>query len=269
MGAGEELRWEGLTAGELRHAWRLPAVHYFTSVHSTSDIAREMGSAGAAAGTAVLAEEQTAGRGRAGRRWNSSPGVGLWLSLVARPGPEADFATLPLHVGVAIAGAIDPWAGNEPVMVKWPNDLLIGGLKMGGILCEGAWSNARLDHVVVGIGLNLLQDPDEFPPELRGSATSLRSRSTRPIARFDVATAVVDAVRPLLSGPVLDPAATLGMLEERDALRDSLVEIVEPESGKVLLRGVAAGVGRDGALLVRGLNGTVSVRTGTVRMVGR
>jgi BirA family transcriptional regulator, biotin operon repressor / biotin---[acetyl-CoA-carboxylase] ligase len=269
LGAGEEPRWEGLTAEELRHAWELPAVHYFHSVHSTSDVARELGAAGAVAGTAVLAEEQTAGRGRSGRRWSSSPGVGLWLSLVARPGPEADLATLPLHVGVAIARAIDPWAEHEPVLVKWPNDLLIGGLKMGGILCEGAWSGARLDHVVVGIGLNLLQDPDEFPAELRGSATSLRSSATRSIARFDVATAVVEAVRPLLSAPVLDPAAALGLLEERDALRDRFVEIVEPESGKVLLRGVAAGFGADGALLVRGPNGTMPVRTGTVRKVDR
>jgi len=266
--SAEVVRWEGLTGPELARCWHLPAVHLFAAIGSTSDVARELGAAGAPAGTLVLAEEQTAGRGRGGRVWASAPGVGLWFSIVARPPTEASLATLPLHVGLAVARTLDAWA-TRPVQVKWPNDLVLSGRKMGGVLCEGAWSGGRLNHVVIGIGLNLLQDPSDFPADLRDSATSLRSCADRPISRFEVAASLLGNLAGILSGAPVDGEEVARGLSERDALRDTPVEVREPETGTLLIRGRAAGIATDGALMVRDGDQLVPVRSGTVRPVLR
>jgi BirA family transcriptional regulator, biotin operon repressor / biotin---[acetyl-CoA-carboxylase] ligase len=265
---GERLaRWEGLTEKELQQCWGLPAVHLFRSIGSTNDAARELGAAGAAAGTVVLAEEQTAGRGRAGRGWSSVEGLGLWFSIAIRPAGEPAMSTLPIRAGLAIATALDAWTDHSSPQLKWPNDIILDGRKLGGILCEGSWNGGHLECVVVGVGLNLLHGADDFPPELRRTATSLRQATGRPISRFDVATAVLNNLRGLFTAPRRGPDPLLQDLRGRDSLRGAWIEVLEPETGSVLLRGQARGIDDDGALMVWSDGEVVLVRSGSVRQV--
>ena len=258
--------WEGLTADELRETWKVPAVHLFTSVGSTNDVARDLAARGAQEGTVVLAEEQRKGRGRVGRTWTSPPGLGLWISAVARPRPE-HLEALPIRVGLAIALVLDQWTGDDETKVKWPNDLMIDDRKVGGILCEASWAGSKLDHAVIGVGLNLLHRDDDFPADIRASAVSLAGHSEDPISRFAVASAVVGALVDVLENPALSEEL-LGSLAERDALVGRNIEVLEPESGSRLATGFATGIDRDGRLLLNGPWGNVSIRSGTVRVIG-
>ncbi|HEV2150031.1 MAG TPA: biotin--[acetyl-CoA-carboxylase] ligase, partial [Longimicrobiaceae bacterium] len=201
-------RWEGGTAAELARAWGIPALHLFERVGSTNDVARALAGAGAPAGTAVIAEEQVAGRGRGGRQWVSPPGLGIWLSVVLRPAALPEPGLLPLRVGLAAAAALDPFARPGRVEVKWPNDLQVAGRKLGGILCEGSWEGAGVAFVVAGIGINAAHAPDDFPAPLRPEATSLRMASGWSPPRAEVAGALVRALAglPARMGAVLSPA---------------------------------------------------------------
>lgn len=152
-------------------------------VDSTQRLARELGRAGAPEGTAVFAEAQTGGRGRMGRSWYSPPGAGLWFSLILRPDlPTEALPRLPIAAAVAMAAAVAEVAGVQPA-VKWPNDLLWEGRKFCGILAERVAEAGRPPFVVLGIGVNVDLDKEAFPPELQGSAVSLRAAAGRPVCR--------------------------------------------------------------------------------------
>src|SRR5690606_18733329 len=169
---------------------------------------------------------------------------------------------LPLRVALATAAAIEHGC-DQTVGVKWPNDLLIGGRKVGGILCEGAWETGELRYVVIGIGLNLLHSWEDFPPEIRGTATSLRQASSQAISRFETASRVIEGLR----REVLGGSRTEGLprdLGGRDVLRSRRVEVLEPETGRVLAQGIADGIGPDGALLLWNASGSTEVRSGTI-----
>src|SRR5512135_1982562 len=144
-------------------------VHRFESVPSTNDTARAMALGGAAHGTAVLAGEQTSGRGMRDRAWHSAPGLGLYVSFVLR-GPEdgaVPFPHLvPLAAGLAASDAVLEAAGLE-TKLKWPNDILVEGKKLGGILAEGVGAGAAGGFVVVGIGLNVGHAEADLPDDLR------------------------------------------------------------------------------------------------------
>lgn len=259
-------RWEGATAEELAREWGVPEARLFESVGSTNDLARRLAAGGAPCGTVVLAERQLAGRGRAGRAWDSPAGLGVWLSVVLRPGELASPGAVPLLVGLAVAEALEPFLRPASLRLKWPNDLLAGDRKLGGILCEAAWERERPAHLVAGVGLNVLHSPGDFPVELRGSATSVRIAAGWSPARREVAAAVVGAVAEVARGPLELTPARLSALEARDALRGREVAVTEPSSGDPLAEGTALGVAPDGALLLRTEAGTLrSVHSGTVR----
>lgn len=260
--------WEGRAGAELARDWEIPALHLFHSVGSTNDVARSLAESGAPAGTAVIAEEQLAGRGRGGKHWSSPPGLGVWLSVVLRPAELPAPGLLPLRVGLAAAAALDPFAAPGRVEVKWPNDLLVAGRKLGGILCEGSWDSGGVGFVVAGIGVNAAQAPDDFPAPLLHLATSLRIASGWSPPRVEVAGALVRALAAL---PARFAAALsdeeLAELESRDALRGLAVRVTS--DGAAPLEGMAVGVAPDGALRVRTADGLiVPVRSGTVRPLG-
>ncbi|HSA95741.1 MAG TPA: biotin--[acetyl-CoA-carboxylase] ligase [Acidobacteriota bacterium] len=150
--------------------------HRFESLASTNDTARDFAFDGAAHGTAVLAREQTRGRGTKGRTWHSPAGLGLYVSFVVR-GPEGGEVPsphlLPLVAGLAAADALAAEAGVE-ARLKWPNDLVHDGRKIGGILSEAVSGVAAGGFAVVGVGLNVGHAPEDFPPELRATASSVR-----------------------------------------------------------------------------------------------
>ena len=151
-------------------------VHRLESVGSTNDEARALALAGAAHGTAVVAREQTRGRGTKGRDWHSPPGLGLYVSFILRGpggGPVPSPHLLPLASGLAASDAVLAEAGVV-TRFKWPNDLVHGGRKLGGILSEAVSGAAGGDFVVAGIGINVGHAPEDFPGGLGRLATSLR-----------------------------------------------------------------------------------------------
>ncbi|HMK54130.1 MAG TPA: biotin--[acetyl-CoA-carboxylase] ligase [Methanobacteriaceae archaeon] len=148
-------------------------VHYFKEVDSTNEVAKKLAENGAVEGTIIIAESQSRGRGRRGKRWLSPEG-GVWMTIILRPDVSPVKAPqLTLITGVAVAQTLQ----NEcqlDVGIKWPNDILIGDKKVCGILTEAAADKEFLDYVVVGIGIDLNVNVELFPPELRDGATSLQ-----------------------------------------------------------------------------------------------
>jgi BirA family biotin operon repressor/biotin-[acetyl-CoA-carboxylase] ligase len=138
-------------------------------VVSTQDELHRLAAEGAPEGAAVVAKRQTGGRGSRGRAWNSPEG-GLWLSVLWRPRPGDDPHLLSLRAGLAAAELLDGVGGLPAVQLKWPNDIIVGARKAGGLLCEARWHGAELSWVVVGLGLNVRNAP---PPGARLPAASL------------------------------------------------------------------------------------------------
>jgi len=215
---------------------------------STNSRAMAMASAGAPHGTVVVADEQTGGRGRQGRRWISPPGRNVYVSLLVRPEiPNATAAGLSLAAGVALADAAE--SAGVPALLKWPNDLYLGERKAAGILVETAPGADGARHAVIGAGINVNMTEDEIPADLRGKATSLRIRAGREFSRVEVLTLFLDAFArrygEFAAGgfPAIHPA-----WERRDMLRGRRVLV--RRSGEEAW-GVARGVDADGALLFR------------------
>jgi BirA family biotin operon repressor/biotin-[acetyl-CoA-carboxylase] ligase len=218
----------------------LPRLH-LRSVDSTNARARTLAEAGAPHGTLVTAGEQTAGRGRQGRRWITPPGVALAVSLILREFDDL----LPLRAGLAVADVAGPAA-----RVKWPNDVLLNGRKVAGVLAEArapGWA-------VLGIGLNVALDPATLPPELADVAGTLG----RPPSALEPALAELLAALELrLAAPA---AATLAALRERDALLGAAIAWAGGE-------GIGAGIDGTGALLVRLADGsTEALAAGEVHL---
>jgi BirA family biotin operon repressor/biotin-[acetyl-CoA-carboxylase] ligase len=173
-------------------------MRYAAEVESTNTLALALAATGAPEGTSVVADAQTAGRGRRGRDWFSPPGAGLYLSVIVRPDVAAEIVPMiTLAAGVAVAGAVQEAVGL-PVELKWPNDLVIGRpwRKLGGVLSEAASSGTGVDAVVIGIGLNLLQA--SYPAGLAGRASSIEAELGRPIERAALAVALLERLRAVL-----------------------------------------------------------------------
>jgi BirA family biotin operon repressor/biotin-[acetyl-CoA-carboxylase] ligase len=210
-----------------------PRLH-LRSVGSTNAKARELADAGAPHGTLVTASEQTAGRGRQGRSWVTPPGTAIAASVIVREFDDL----LPLRAGLAVADL----AGGA-ARVKWPNDVLLDGRKVAGILVE-----ARApDWAVVGIGVNVVS----VPPEVADIATSL--------GRSDVEEALADLLAALDARVAQPSSEILAALRERDAL---LGRPVRWSGGE----GVGAGIDASGALLVDTGAGTVALSSGEVHL---
>ncbi|HET7418672.1 MAG TPA: biotin--[acetyl-CoA-carboxylase] ligase [Solirubrobacterales bacterium] len=208
----------------------LPHRH-FARTDSTNSRARELAAAGAPHGTVVTAAEQTAGRGRQGRTWTAPPNKALLYSALVRP-LEERHATLPLAVPLAVCEAAEELSPNLECKVKWPNDIHVEGKKLAGVLIE---ARPQDGWAVIGIGLNLAIEENEFPEELRATATSLKE------APADDALKALNAR--LEKWLEADANAVLGAWRNRDALRGREVEW---DGGS----GVADGVDDRGYLVV-------------------
>ena len=225
----------------------------FERVDSTMDVLHQLAEDGAHAGTAVLAGEQVGGRGSRGRSWHSPPG-GLWLSMLFRPSRPGGLEVMSLRVGLALAEALDPLL-LRPVQLKWPNDLMLGDRKLGGILCEARWQGQTLAWVTVGVGMNVR---NAVPEELRASATALVDE--HPLITIDeVVPPVIAALRSLDLGADRLTLDELSRFSRRDWLSGR--DLRAPASGR------AAGLRDDGALLVRpSQGGDIPLRSGSVEL---
>jgi BirA family transcriptional regulator, biotin operon repressor / biotin---[acetyl-CoA-carboxylase] ligase len=213
---------------------------------STSSRARELAAGGAPHGTLVTAGEQTAGRGRQGRTWSAPPGRALLCSIVLR---ELE-PLLPLQAALAVAD-VATGAGLDP-QIKWPNDVLIDGRKLAGILVEG---RPQEGWAVLGIGINVAVRPEDLPEELRDTAATL---GQEPAAVEEALAALLAALERRMGQA---PEATLADYRALDALAGREIRWSGGE-------GVAAGIADDGNLLVRTPGGVVAVGAGEVH-IGR
>jgi BirA family biotin operon repressor/biotin-[acetyl-CoA-carboxylase] ligase len=191
--------WLGLDGVTLAARLGLPRVEAVGVLGSTMDAAHELAAGGAPAGTLVVAEEQSAGRGRGGRVWTSGPGAGLWMTLVERPRRADGVDVLSLRVGLRLAPVLERWT-VAPIRLKWPNDLYVDGRKLAGVLIEARWRGAQPDWIAIGLGLNLVAPPDlaaaallgaraetvlaEVVPALRAAAFARGPLSTGELAEF-------------------------------------------------------------------------------------
>lgn len=142
------------------------------SCPSTNDLAKELALSGEKEGTVIIAEEQTKGKGTKGRSWYSARNKGLYLSVVLTP-PFSDISLLPLVAGLAVSEAIFSCLGIRAGL-KWPNDVVWEGKKLGGILCEGGFLGNRVTYAILGLGLNVRHEKEDFPKGIRHQAISLK-----------------------------------------------------------------------------------------------
>jgi len=158
-------------------------IYCFEHLTSTNERAFQLASEGVPDGTLVIAERQTKGRGRLARNWFSPPGLGIWMTLILRPKIKpANAPGLSLVAGLALALTIEEHL-NIPARLKWPNDCLLNGKKTAGILTELSADCGRVEFVILGIGINVGHGEDDFPSELRHTATSLALAAQKPIDR--------------------------------------------------------------------------------------
>jgi BirA family biotin operon repressor/biotin-[acetyl-CoA-carboxylase] ligase len=230
------------------------------SVTSTNDAAKRLAQEGAPEGTLVVAEEQTAGRGRQGRRWIAPAGSSLLLSLVFRPSlTPAGLPQLLMASSLAVAEAIEDSTGLS-VRLKWPNDILLGSKKVGGILIEAGLSGERTDYAVVGIGLNVNLDTTQIP-EIAASAASLSAELGRRVPRLRVLHSLLRAMEReylLLQGGESPHGRWVARL-------DQLGHEVEISTPWRTERGRLDRVSEDGTLILRRLDGTeVPITVGDV-----
>ena len=236
-------------------------LHWFAEVGSTNDVAKQLAEEGALHGEVVIAEAQTAGRGRRGRAWVSPAGRNVYLSVVLRPDlPPTRASELTLLAAVAVCEAVRQ--AGVPAAIKWPNDLLANGKKVAGVLTEMASEMDQVQWVVLGIGVNVNAEASDFPAELRGLVTSVAIERGDPVPRALFAAALITSLEEWL-----DRHAAEGFAPVRQAWRvmsDTLGREVRVRVGDRELEGVAEDVDDAGALLVRTPRGRERVLAGDV-----
>jgi BirA family biotin operon repressor/biotin-[acetyl-CoA-carboxylase] ligase len=224
-------------------------IHLFQEVDSTNDEAAALAGSGETDGAIVIAEAQRLGRGRIGRRWQSPKGLGLYLSVILRPTiPPHDAPVLTLMGAVAGTEAIERTTGLVTA-IKWPNDLIVNGRKVGGMLGEMAVEGSRLLHVILGIGINVNQTEADFDGELRQTASSLRAEAGHPVDRTAIVRAFCESLdgwyeRFLCDGP-------LPILEHARRRCLTLGRQVTARFGDQEISGLAVELDDDGRLVIR------------------
>lgn len=241
----EQFLFDGFSSSDLATLLDLPEVELLESTTSTLDVAHRKATGGSPAGALVIADQQTAGRGRTGARWTSPSTTGIWLTLIERPQDTSGLDVLSLRIGLRAARALDRFA-TEPVRLKWPNDLFVEGRKLAGILVEARWRDSRLDWLAIGLGVNVCL-PVDFP--LAGALED----GTR---RIEVLTELVPALRAAASAIGNLTAIELTEWNARDLARGRLCR--EPA------RGIVEGITPGGELLVALADSVARFRSGSL-----
>ncbi len=238
-------------------------IHSLPTVGSTNTYARSLAASGAEEGTLVIAEEQTEGRGRQGRNWHANPGENLTFSIILRPNiPPGKINLLPLGIAVGAAHGLRR-ATSLPVCCKWPNDLMLGGRKLAGILMESALGSRGFEYVIAGIGINVNQLV--FPEPLHLRATSLALHAGHAFDR----TAVLRSLLESLENEYLsyNSAGLTGILPSWLALSPIVGKRVSADMQGTILQGTVTGISPDGGLQLRTETGDLTIFAGDVTIL--
>jgi BirA family transcriptional regulator, biotin operon repressor / biotin---[acetyl-CoA-carboxylase] ligase len=241
---------EGMNA-EIMHHPTGRVIHWHRSIDSTNSRARQLALEGAPDGTIVAADLQTAGRGRLGRKWESPPGENLMFSIILRPRIEApDAGIIPLITGLAVARALSETSGL-PTICKWPNDVLIRGKKVCGILTESCIENGSIIALIAGIGINVNQK--EFPEAIRESASSLSLLTGMTLDRLSLLSAVLEKFDSLSAYTDSSKRTEFLTLYTSSSSMFGLPVTIRHASGSV--SGTATGLDNEGGLVIRDARG--------------
>lgn len=215
------------------------------------DVARRKAEEGAPEGTVVLADQQTRGRGRFRRRWVSPPGTNLYLSIILRPTVD-ELRLLNMATSLAVVRAIRSTAGLAAT-IKWPNDVRLRELKVGGILIDSALSNGQMRWTIVGVGINVNLDPAEHP-EIASIATSLAKEAGHPVSRMEVLAAFLEELNVLYE----TLRSREALAKEWKSFLDTLGKTIQVRIGKRIERGVAQDVDEAGNLVLVRSDGSIA-----------
>jgi BirA family transcriptional regulator, biotin operon repressor / biotin---[acetyl-CoA-carboxylase] ligase len=248
---------EKITADELRLGLKTnfigKNVHYEESVESTQKIAHRLAYENAPEGTVIIAEEQQVGRGRMGRKWHSPKYTGIWMSIILRPNlPLPKAPQLTLLAAVAIVQAIEEYTGLLPE-IKWPNDILINGKKITGILTELEAEADRINSVIIGIGMNVNQTKEDFPSELQEIATSLLQEKGERISRAELIKGIFNNLEKLYLLYLDEGFLPIKLLWESYAI--SIGKKITARTLTNSIIGTARGITEDGVLIIEDEHG--------------
>jgi len=231
-------------------------IHHFVHVSSTQEIAKELATQGAVEGTVIIAETQSAGRGRLGRGW-FSPAGGIWVSLLLSPKRSIqELQVLNLLAALAVSRSIEKACGLE-ARIKWPNDILIQGRKVAGILSETFAKGGIVSNVVLGVGINANLDTELFPSDMRSSATSLSATLGNFVDRVTLVQSLLKELDALYEE--FEKVGSGFIISEVKRLSTTLGRKVKVVSFDEAAEGLAVDIHTDGALVVRVENGTTQL----------
>jgi BirA family biotin operon repressor/biotin-[acetyl-CoA-carboxylase] ligase len=240
-------------------------IYSYRKVGSTNMLGFRLAETKAEEGTLIVAEEQTKGKGRMGRSWYSPPQLGLWMSLILRPDiPPFKAPGLSICAGLALALAIKEMTGLE-AKTKWPNDCLIDGNKVGGILLELSAELDRINFVIVGIGVNVNHSEKDFPKDLASTATSIKIKVGHNISRLSLLTSFLENFERIY----LDFKKN-GLSPQREMIKSFsflLGEKVTVKFGKEKIEGMAEDIDDNGSLVIRTKKGEKVVTAGEVTVL--
>jgi len=223
--------------------------HYFNELDSTNSHARRLAEEGAPEGVVVIAEQQSHGRGRLGRHWVSPPYANLYLTVILRPRlPPAEASQITLMAAIALADAVVSVVAERPA-IKWPNDILVNGKKLAGVLTESSCHSDRIDYVILGIGVNVNFPRAFMPDELRERATSLMEAGGKWVSREAF-------LRRLIQGldrcyEILEESGFGALAPRWEDYFGQRGKKVRAEMVDEVVLGRAMGIDHDGALLVK------------------
>jgi BirA family transcriptional regulator, biotin operon repressor / biotin---[acetyl-CoA-carboxylase] ligase len=245
MAADAEPRYDGVTAAELTARLGTSRVDVYDSVSSTMDLAHAAAEAGAPAGTLIVADRQTAGRGRHGRRWTAAAGAGVWLTMIERPQNAAALDVLTLRLGLHTAGVLDEYL-DAPAQLKWPNDVYASGGKLAGVLVEARWQDERPAWVAIGLGVNV-----RLPVDVAGAAAVVPGASRVAL--------LAELVRGIRAAMLAD-----GVLGESEMAEFAARDLARGRPCREPVVGTVVGISPSGELLVRSGGVVGAYRSGSL-----
>lgn len=250
---------ETVTADEIRLGLQTDFIgrniHYIESVDSTQKIAHQLANENVSEGTVVIAEEQVSGKGRMDRKWHSPKYTGIWMSLILRPNiPLPKAPQLTLLTAVSVAQAIEELTDLHPE-IKWPNDILLHGKKITGILTELQAEADRINSVIVGIGINVNQQLEDFPSELHSIATSLSIEKGEKVSRAALIRAIFKQFEKFYLLYLDEGFSPIKLLWESYAV--SIGKVLRARTLTTVIEGKALGITDDGVLQIQDVNGKI------------